>query len=212
MRKTLPLSLPSPAPSDMSKRSSTICAERVGVVARRASSPRSARRCTPRDRRTSISRPHAVTARARRFAEARVAREHVRQPFLAAASRSASRSPYSRLVAGVYGKKPAALSADHRLPSPSTTRGSRADFDAASAFVADRVEAQARRQHQAFLRAADGDVDAPLVVAIVDRAERRDGVDQQQRRMSGRVDRAPDRRRRGWSRRSTSRCGRPRRP
>ena len=47
-------------------------------------------------------------------------------------------------------------------------RGSFASLDASSAFVGDRVEAQAGGQHQALLGAADGDVDAPLVVAVVD--------------------------------------------
>ena len=48
-------------------------------------------------------------------------------------------------------------------------------------LLRDRVEAEARREHQALLRAADGDVDAPLVVAVVDRGQRGDRVDQQQR-------------------------------
>src|SRR3546814_8133393 len=43
--------------------------------------------------------------------------------------------------------------------------------------------------HEALLRAGDGDIDAPLVVAVVDRRQRRDGVDHQQGRVAGLVDR-----------------------
>ena len=107
--------------------------------------------------------------------------------------RTASRKPYSRLIAGVVGKKPAGLSLSIGCQSQ-YARGNRADFDAASALRADRVEPHARRQHHPLLRAADRDVDAPLVVAVVDGAERGDGVDEQQRRMPRLVDRATDRR------------------
>ncbi len=34
-------------------------------------------------------------------------------------------------------------------------------------FLAERIERHARRQHQALLRAADRDVDAPFVMTIV---------------------------------------------
>ncbi len=53
----------------------------------------------------------------------------------------------------------------------------------ASAFSETGVEAETRRQHQALLRAGDGDVDAPGIVLIFQRAEAGDGVDHQQRRM-----------------------------
>src|SRR5262249_33911851 len=52
-------------------------------------------------------------------------------------------------------------------------------------LLAHRVERHAGRQHQALLRAADRDIDAPLVVAIVGRSKRGDGIDQKQRRMAG---------------------------
>jgi hypothetical protein len=39
-------------------------------------------------------------------------------------------------------------------------------------------------------RIRDGDVYAPFVVAIVHRGERRDGVDEEKRRVSGRLDRS----------------------
>ena len=57
---------------------------------------------------------------------------------------------------------------------------------------ADGVEGQARREHQPLLAPGDGDVHAPLVVPVVDRSQRRDRVDEQQRGMSGPVDRSPD--------------------
>ena len=56
-----------------------------------------------------------------------------------------------------------------------------------------RVEADARRQHQALLRAADRDVDAPFVVPVVGAGQAGDGVDHQQRRVAGVVDRAAHR-------------------
>ena len=70
-------------------------------------------------------------------------------------------------------------------PSPSTLRGSFARLRRRERLGQTQLKRQARRQHQALLRAGDGDVDAPLVVAVVDRGERRDRVDQQQRRMAG---------------------------
>ncbi len=81
---------------------------------------------------------------------------------------------------------------DHLVPGPERPRQLRL-LRGRERLVGDRVEGQARRQHQPLLRAADRDVDAPLVVAVVDRAERGDGVDEEERRMSGLVDRAADR-------------------
>ena len=54
---------------------------------------------------------------------------------------------------------------------------------------ADRVEAEARRQHQALLRAGDRDVHAPGLVFVVHRGEGGDGVHHQQRRVAAAVDR-----------------------
>ncbi len=55
-------------------------------------------------------------------------------------------------------------------------------------FFTDRVETEAGRQHQPLLGTADGHVDPPLLVPIVDGAERGDRVDHEQSRMSGIVD------------------------
>ena len=49
-------------------------------------------------------------------------------------------------------------------------RGSPAVFDAARAFSLTALKLESRREHQALLRPGDGHVDAPLVVAVVDRA------------------------------------------
>ena len=78
--------------------------------------------------------------------------------------------------------------AEHLVPGPERPRQLRAVLRRRERLVADRVERQARRQHHAFLRTGDGDVDAPLVVPIVDRAERGDRVDHQQRRVPGGID------------------------
>jgi hypothetical protein len=59
-------------------------------------------------------------------------------------------------------------------------------------LLAHGIERHAGRQHQALLRTADRDVDAPFVVAIVGRGKRRDGIDQKQCRMTGGVDRLAD--------------------
>ena len=56
----------------------------------------------------------------------------------------------------------------------------------------DRVEAEARRQHHALLRPGDGDIDAPGIVLVFQRGEAGDGVDHQQRRMVGAVQRLAD--------------------
>ena len=57
---------------------------------------------------------------------------------------------------------------------------------------ADRIERQARWQHQVLLRAGHGDVDTPFIVAVVDQGEQGNRIDHEQRRMPGRIDRLPD--------------------
>src|SRR6266481_1087479 len=63
----------------------------------------------------------------------------------------------------------------HLIPGPIGAREFRRLRRLARLF-AHAIERQAGRQHQAFLRAGDGDVDAPLVVAVVDRGKRRYGI------------------------------------
>ena len=50
-------------------------------------------------------------------------------------------------------------------------------------FLAHAENGHAGRQHEALLRAADGDIDAPFVHAEVDAGDRADTVDQKQRRV-----------------------------
>ena len=82
----------------------------------------------------------------------------------------------------------AGVGREHRLPVPVRPGQPRAPRGRAR-LVAERVEAEAGGQHQALLRARHGHVDVPFVVAIVDRGERRNGVDHVERRVSGGVDR-----------------------
>ena len=95
MRKTRPLSLPRPVPSDMSKRSRMVWRSAIGVVSGCGITPRSATSLySPALAREDLETPGLHRA-ARRFAVPRVAREHLRQPFLeqhAAAPRAVRRA------------------------------------------------------------------------------------------------------------------------
>ena len=53
-------------------------------------------------------------------------------------------------------------------------------------------EAEAGRRHQAFLRSGHRDIDAPRVHLERHAAERSDGIDHEQRRVTGRLDRLAD--------------------
>ena len=138
-----------------------------------------------------ISRPQARTARRVASAKPVVAGEHVVEAFLVQhvdrrrRGRAASGSPACR-------GRSRSCSWSACRPRPRTTSAAFEVLAAASALSLDRVERHAGRQHQALLRAADGDVDAPFVVAVVGRGERGDGVDHEQRRMAGGVDRLAD--------------------
>src|SRR3954454_17098436 len=55
-----------------------------------------------------------------------------------------------------------------------------------------RVKAEAGRQHQPLLRAPDRDIDAPFVMPVVDRAERGNRIDHEQRRVPRLIDRGTD--------------------
>ena len=188
MRNARPFNRPSPAPSDMLNRSSTIARNRsaswppgiMTVVTTGLTRPLARRqsRDSRRGRRPAPPRPAADGARTPRSPSS-------------ASMRSASRRPNSRFVAGVVGKNRSRWRRASR-PTPSRTRGSRAVFDAASAFSLIALKLETRRQHQAFLRSRERDVEPPLVVAQIDRAQRRHRVDEQQRRMPARVDGAPD--------------------
>ena len=127
-----------------------------------------------------------VDCRAGRLGVARVAGEDRVEPFLQ--QHVARLAEAVEQVGGGRGWEPAVgIGRQHLLPIPVGARrvsglGSR------QRFLADGVEGKAGRQHQALLGTRDGHVDTPRVVAIVDRAQRRDRVDQQQGRVPGGID------------------------
>ena len=90
------------------------------------------------------------------------------------------------------GRSPSRCSPAISAASPSTRAAAARSRDAASAFSLTALNAETGRQHQALLRAADRHVDAPLVMAEVDRGQRGDRVDDQQRGMAGGVHRRAD--------------------
>ena len=59
---------------------------------------------------------------------------------------------------------------EHVVPAP-VRFGQRGFFRRGERLVADRVERQSGRQHQTFLRTRDGDIDAPFIVAVINRCE-----------------------------------------
>ena len=86
------------------------------------------------------------------------------------------------------GKESGPVRAEHRLPLP-VRPCHPGRLRSRQGLLTHGVEAEPWGQHQSLLRAPDRHVDAPLVVAVVDRSERGDGVDQQQRGVAGDVER-----------------------
>src|SRR5438309_6615556 len=76
---------------------------------------------------------------------------------------------------------------DHIVPRPVAARQARG-FGGGQRLGRDAVERQPRRQHQPLLRAGYRDIDAPFVVPVVDRSERRNRVDHVKGRMAGGID------------------------
>ena len=187
IRNTRPASLPEPGAERHVEALEDHAAHLVGVV---AAAPRSASRSTRARRRRAPRGPSRARPRAWRRRGGRGGRTRSRAP-----PRAASRAPRAGRRAGSSptcraSSRPALAS---MIGSQSQyERGSSRRCDAASAFSETALKLEPGRQHQALLRAADGDVDAPLVVAVVDRAERRDRVDEQQRVVAGGVDRRAD--------------------
>ena len=95
--------------------------------------------------------------------------------------------------------------------SPSRTAGRSPARAPAKRLCRERVERQARRQHQALLRARDRDVDAPFIHAEISRGQARDRVHHQQGRVARIVDRLAHIGDAGWCSPSRSRCA-PHRP
>src|SRR5271163_4679386 len=89
------------------------------------------------------------------------------------------------------GEEAARIVGDHPLPRPELL-GRLGLARERQRLLADRVEAEAGRQHQPLLRAGNADVDAPFVVAIVGAGEPGNGVDQEQSGMARSIDRLVD--------------------
>ena len=139
-----------------------------------------------------ISRPHARTAArvaaASRRCRANTLRAALPRRSIAQRFAQAVRAGSSTACTG----RTRRVGGEHRLPRPVRLRQASRELRRGERLRADRVEAQAGRQHQPLLRSRERDVDAPLVVAEIDRAERRHRVDEQQRRMPRAIDRAAD--------------------
>jgi hypothetical protein len=142
-----------------------------------------------RGSRETISRPQAATARRVASACRAWAGEHVVEPLLAQHEKRLP-EPEQQVGRRRVRKKTRGVGLEHLVPAPVGARQA-GRARRGERLLAQRVEGQAGRQHQALLRAADGDVDTPFVVAVVDRAERADRVDEKKRGMAGPVDRRP---------------------
>ena len=131
-----------------------------------------------------------IDRRSRRGGEPLVTREHIVEP-LFEQHRDRLAQPVEQVGRRRVGKEALRVRLQHFLPIEIGARhpvGSRGG----ARLLRDRVEAEAGRQHETLLRATDADVDLPFVMPVVDRPERGDGVDHQQRGMSGPVDRGAD--------------------
>ena len=128
-------------------------------------------------------RPHRP---ARRLAVSRVPGEHLRQPLFAQHGQRLLQ-PVEQVGGRRIGEEPLLVGREHGAPVPVGPRQARAAVGG-EGLLADDVEAEPRRQHQPLLRRPHRDVDRPLVVPVVDRPQRRDGVDEEQGRVPGVVD------------------------
>ena len=124
---------------------------------------------------------------ARRFGVALVAREHVGQTLLFDQHFNRLGQPVKQIGGRRVGEVAALVGGDHFVPAPECLEALRG-LGGRHCFFRHGVERQTGRQHQSFLRAADGDIRAPLVVLVLNRAEPRNRIDQQQCRMPGAVD------------------------
>src|SRR5882672_10204489 len=161
-------------------------AQPVGVVARGHHHRGERARILLGHRAQDLEAPGAHRA-ARRLRVARVAREYVLQTFLGE-HRERFAQAVEQIGRGRVREITGLVVREHLVPVPVGARQLRRN-GGLEGLAADAVERQARRQHQSFLRAGDGDVDAPFVVAVIDRGKRGDGVDHVERRVAGGVDR-----------------------
>ena len=122
----------------------------------------------------------------RRLGMASVARKDRVEPFLQQHVAGFAEA-VEQVGGGRVGKPAVGIGRQHLVPVPECLHHIRrlGGFDR---LLAHRVEGEAGRQHQALLRTCHRDVDAPGVVAIVDRSQRGNRIDQEESRVLGRVD------------------------
>ncbi len=138
-----------------------------------------------------ISSPQAAHRAARGFRQTGCGGRKRFPALPRAACRSPSARPCSICVAGRIGEEATLVHGDHLVPCPERLR-QLGGLRRRQRLVAHGIERHAGRQHQALLRAANGDVDAPFIVAIIGGSQRRDRIDQIERRVLGAIDRLAD--------------------
>ena len=163
--------------------------ERIGIVTRRHDDAGEHVRIFTRFGAQDFETPRTHRA-TRCLAVPRVTREHVVESLL-----HQHRNRFVQSVQQVRRRcvreVPIAIRRQHFVPGPVGFRQLRA-LRGGQRLFRNGVEAQSGRQHQSFLRACDGDVDAPLVMPIIDRADPGYGVDHEQCRMPCAIDRRTD--------------------
>ena len=154
MRNMRPLTLPRPVPSERSKRSWISWRSASASTPARRDHAGEHRRIARPGRRTGSAGPRRAPRRARLRPSAGGARTPCPGPRSSSMS-SASRQAVQQV--GVRRVRPVAVLVhlDDLVPGPERARQLRASSIASSALRRQRVEADARRQHQALLRAAD---------------------------------------------------------
>ena len=115
-----------------------------------------------------------------------MAGKHAIEPFLVEHVDRGS-EPVQEIGGWRVGEEPLRIRGCHACPRP-VRLGQTRRFRSIERLGTHCVERQAGWQHQPFLRAGDSHIDAPLVMAVVDRGERRDGVNEQECRVPRSVD------------------------
>ena len=90
------------------------------------------------------------------------------------------------------GEIPCLVHLNHLVPGPESF-GQGGLRTGGNGLGRERVETQARWQHQAFLRTADGHIHAPCVVLVVGAGQPGNAVNQQERGVARIIDRAAHR-------------------
>ena len=190
MRNTLPASLPRPVPSDMSNVLEDQASQAVRIVPLGHDDRRQRVRVLAAAPRTRSPGPTPRTA-ARVASPCRGCRANtVRSPSSCSIA-SASRSAVEQIRRRRVREKPDACCLQHLLPVPVRPRQPAPSCWRPAPSADTALNPSPGGSISPFCEPRDGDVDPPLVVPVVDRAERRNRVDDQQRRMARAVHRAP---------------------